>query len=359
MQEIKQSKIFWTFLIATFLVGLFLFSFSGKKFQSQIDILLIPKSKVTAKNADKIQNDITQIIQSLNFYDQLLDSQNLSTEFSLGRTATQRKSDWNKKINVEKSKNSNIVSIFTFDTDRNQSEILSQKVARQISDTMSQYYNIRTDLEIRIIDGPFSKNAKSFFEPLAWILSLSIALILGIGAFLFFNSFEWETRSEKINLNEDFFNFKNSPIKQEEEYIFPTKEEPLNEEFFEIEEQPKEEMEIEKETEELEETFPEIFSLEEFFPEEKTGIPEEIFEELPEIKTSAPKTASAPANLPVAESSDVLFSPNQKNEESKTSQEEILEILEKAKAFQEPKIHEATPEEVKARLNRLLKGTKF
>gem|GEM_PF-857636 len=360
MEQLKQSKIFWIFFSITFVIGLFVFSFPGKKFQSQMDLLLIPKSKITAKNADKIQNDVAQIILSLNFYDQLLDSQNLSTELSLGRNATQRKSDWNDKIEVIKSKNSNILSLFAYDADKNQAELLSQKVARQISDTMSQYYDIRTDLEIRIIDGPLSQKMKSFFDPLTWILSLLGALACGTGAFLFFNSFAWEPKKEKLHLDEKYFTLQNFPIASEAEYVFPIKEDFPQEEVLEMTEAPVEEIvEIEEKTETPEETFPEMFSLEEFFPEEKIKNSEEIVAELPKVEVSTSRTASAPTNLPIAENSNVLFSPISEKKEEKTSQEEILEILEKAKASHEPRIHEATPEEVKARLNRLLKGEKF
>jgi len=338
MQDIKQSKIFWIFFAAVLAISLIFVFNSARDFQSEMDILLIPRNKVVALNADKIQNDTKKIIESLNFYDQILDSETLSTEFSLGRTASQRKGDWNRKIDVFKTKNSNVVSVFAYDSDQKQAEILSQKIARQISDTMSYYYNIRTELDIRIIDGPVSERKAGFFNILFWILSLSIAGISGFGAFLFFNSFQWSSKREVLHFNEKEFPIENTLI-QEEDYQFPEKEE----------------LEIPEEivlNQEEEETFPDMFPLEEFFPEE-----EKESVEMPEQKIQACpiKTSAAPSNLPIAEDSDLKFSTPEKKEE-KTSQEEIMEILEKAKSLKESSIHEATPEEVKARLNRLLKG---
>jgi len=331
MQKILQSKIFLSFFIITFTIGLLISLNSFLSFQSQVNIVLVPKSITTAKNADKIQANTAEIITSLNFYDQILDSENISTELTLGRKPAERKSDWQKRITVKKSKNSNILSIFTYDSNRNKAQVLSQKVARNISDTMSRYYNIKTELEIRIIDGVVSEKNWISSSLIPWILSLIFAFISGLVAFLAFNSIELASKPNINIFSKNYFNKKKTIyIPEEEPYIFPNKED-----FPEI----------------IEEDIRENLEL---FPLEEIDLIKEDRKSV-ETKNTNSKKMSAPANLPIADSSSFSF----KEEDTHSvddSQEEVLEILEKAKSIEESGVHEATPKEVKERLNKLLKG---
>ena len=83
MREIIKSKIFIFFFLAITLVSIVIFLNLSKTYQSEVDILLIPKSKITAMTSDQIQNNTQEIITSLNFYDALLDVTSVSTEISL------------------------------------------------------------------------------------------------------------------------------------------------------------------------------------------------------------------------------------------------------------------------------------
>jgi len=361
MQKIIKSKIFISFFLAISLAGLLFFSSSDPVYQSEMDILLIPKSPVTAQNADKIQNDTKEIITSLNFYDNILDKNLESTELTLGQSAAQRKSAWQKMVSVEKSKNSNILKIFALDKSRGKAEALSQEVANQASETMSQYYNIKTDLEIRIIDGPVSEKNLNLLSVSAWLLSLLFGVAAGLLAFLVFNSIEVVKNSQQIVFRklkpeeQKTYSASLPPIylqedltsqPKEEAFVYPVEEEPY---VFESEiNSPKEipGSELEVETENTQEIFP----LEDFFPIEvpKINIGDQNLIQEP---VSSSKKAAAPENLPIADDSDLSF-----KSEEKSSETEIAEILEKAHDHNIHGVREATPAEVKARLNRLLKG---
>jgi len=345
MKKIINSKIFLGFFIATFAIGLIVFLNSFKGFQSQMDILLIPKSVVVAQNSDKIQSDTAKIISSVRFYDQLLEAENVSTEITLGEKASKRKEAWQKKISVEKSKNSNVLSILAHDNSALEAEKLSQKVARNISDEMSRYYNIKNELDIRIIDGPISEKQWLTSSLVPWILSLIFAFASGVIAFLIFNSIEFVSKSKTINLDNNYFTNKLESSFSEEPYDFSTimEDSDIPEETTET---PAEENESEVTDEKDLEIFPLI---EDELPKEEHNATE--------IRGIDSRSASAPANLPIADDSNLNFQEEDiLTNDEQSSQKEILEILEKAKANKETGVHEATPEEVKARLNRLLKG---
>lgn len=344
MQTILRSKIFLSFFIVITLASLVFFFNSAPIYQSEMDILLIPKSEVTAKNADKIQNDTKEIITSLKFYDNLLDKNLESTELSLGRNAAERKSDWQKKLSVKKSKNSNILKIFADDKNKAKAENLSQNVAQQTSETMSQYYNIKTDLEIRIIDGPVSEKNLNLLNFSVWILSFLFGIAGGLMAFLIFNSIEVIKTSPQITFKK--LNPEETKSFQSEKPIIYPVEEPyvFNSEIKPVEENQKSESEI------ISEDAQEIFPLEDLFPIENFELPSEDVTLAPEYDNLV-KKAAAPANLPVADDSGLNF-----QTEEQSSENEIAEILEKAHDHDAQGVREATPEEVKARLNRLLKG---
>ena len=301
MQQILRSKIFISFSIVIALASLIFFLTTSQTYQSEMDILLISKNNAVAKNLQEICNNTKEVINSLRFYDTLSENNRYSTEISLEKTDAQRKDIWQKQIKTQIVKESSVIRILTFNKNEKEADVLSQQVARQISDTMSQYYNIRTELQIRIIDGPVTK-ANSDFNFLSLILSVLFGIAGGFLAYLVANSFQIVDISKKINQEKNIlvnrFNFSKKKENAIEEIIFSEKNPDLTLNY--------------------------------------------------DIST---KKAAAPENLPIAESMDLNF-----EEEAQTSEDEINEILQKAHEVQSSGVREATAEEVKARLNRLLKG---
>lgn len=247
MQNMLKSKVFWSASIIAavliFLAGINL----DKNYKSEVKILFTPKSQIAATNIGRIIQDAKEIF--------LLREKNAEIK-------TDRKSD--------------IVRVSAKGTSRIETGAQASKAARGIAAEMSRYYNIKSDLDIRIIDGPVTKQGADVFSG-KWIL---IALILGLASGIFIDFFQSVNFSSRKTTYAEFVK-------------------------------------------------PSIFEA----PKES----ERKFETAPGRK------AAAPENLPIDEE---FVLPVKKSEEKK---EEELEAAVK-------KAYEATPEEVKERLNKLLRG---
>lgn len=301
MEKILKSKIFWLALIlaaaVVFLVGINL----DRNFKAEVDVLILPKSDSAVRNISQIMGNAKEIPRSLSFYDKLLERNEDIEDEAAGLPDYKRKAVWNSKNKIEQIGSSGIVKIEVFDPSQWQAEILSRQVATDVAVVMSKYYNVKTDLDVRIIDGPIIGYAPRR-SIAAWI---GISLLVGLAA-----GFLLSLISSVLSKAE---------IKRKFQVRFPFRERK-----------------------------PFVIS------EEKAGIPKGVFEaekkeepafvitkkEKPVI--GATKKAAAPSNLPVGE--EFIFeAPKIKPEEEKPE--------EKKTAYRE-----ATPEEVKERLNKLLRG---
>lgn len=298
MQNMLKSKIFLTVTVI-FAAIIFIISLNtGRTFKGETDVLFVPKSEKAVRNINQILANAELLPQSLSFYDKLLELNPDIEDPASGQTEENRKKFWDEKIFSQRLGASGIVRIKALSDDQLQAEILSQKTAADVIAVMSRYYDTKNDLDMRIIDGPivltFNQNKTS-----AWIL-LSVLLGIAAGMIVYlFSSFTKTVGPKSILAKPAIFG------------------------------QGKKEVLLEK-----------IPAMKEKFSKEA---PENIFapaEETPYF--SAGKKAGAPENLPIG--GGLSFGGNEKNIKPEIVGEEIR------------KTHEATAEEVRARLNKLLGG---
>lgn len=308
----RNPKVFWLSAIiaavAVFFIGV---NFSRTNI-GQTDILILPKSEKAVRNISQIIENASKIPLSLSFYDKLVEKGDLEDE-AAGLPDHKRKEFWNSKLKIEKEGNSGILKIKFFDENSLVASNASKQAASDILVLMSRYYDIKNDLDLRIIDGPITKEKAPFLN-WSWILaSLAIGLILGWGL----DEIVW--RVSKVEVKKNIWT--NLPQGWER-----------TQDFFQE-------------------------KIREFTPEKKSRDKEESIEK-PEAPASKPeekkesvifaatKKSAAPDNLPIG-SDFVLQSLKQSAEPEKK---------EDKKEQEGKKVHEATPEEVKRRLNKLLKG---
>ncbi len=265
---------------------------SSKIYQSEIRILLMPRSEVAARNIDQILRNAEEIPKSLSFYNKMLEL-NTDIEDDLANLPDgQRKDSWNDKIRIESIKKSGIIKINILDDSQSQAEIISRQVAQSETTVLGKYYNV-ADLDTKIIDGPI---ASSIAKIKFWVLfpfSLFVGLLTGLAAFLI---------AKLFSKDESFF--KSESL---EKYFQPTFEDSRK-------------------------------KISEYF-----SAPKNELKSLEEDTYTFEKKAVAPDNLPIAAEESVFASENKK-EQSANSSENVNQII----------TREATPEEVKARLNKLL-----
>jgi len=312
MERIQYYKFnIFLYIIAVLAILVALININ-RTYKAEVDLMLVARNDATAKNMDRIIEDARIIPLSVSFYNMIADENFDDPVEEL--PDYKREAFWKKKIEAEKVNGSSIIRITVFDEDQMVVEDLGEKVALNVAEVLSRYYNINTELDSRIVNGPtvsygmknniFILILESLLGGLIFVFSVFavnyILGILGIGK---------KIESKKAKL------VRKLPIISKEEVrgLISFDKKPVD--FKKIDKQSKEQESYIQKT-----NFPEILG----------------------------KKSAAPENLPIADES--MFQKINSAESVKT------EKIREEKRDNEIEIREATPEEVKERLNKLLRG---
>lgn len=319
---------------------------SRRTYVTETQILVLPKTEITAESYKQIMGNFESLLSSLPFYDSV--EKNMGEDSTEDLSSYDRKNLWSSRIESKQVGKSGVISIKTFAKTALDSSDLNQVATKQFILSIGQYYNIRTDLELRIIEKPITISSVSREIPSI----IATSLVLGIAAYLLVflllplfllkkNDISRQDLGKTILPSKDtlgklsIFRTSKSSFTEDSYKFIDTKEEKKPEAKPEIK---KEAAKITKEEKNKKET-----------NAKKEEIKTEKKPEISEVKV-ARKVAASPDNLPVSENiPDFLFSsgPIAKEPEGKEGEEAKNEIDHK---------REASAEEVKARLNKLLRG---
>jgi hypothetical protein len=305
MKRIQNYRLYIFLYISAFVVIFIALINLNRTYKSEVEIMLIARNEATAKNMDRILEDAREIALTLSFYDRMVENGIEDPVEEL--PGYKRQAYWNDKVRTEKVDGSNMVRITIFDKDQLIADEISQQAALSTAETLSQYYDIKTELDTRIADGPTisygsKNNVFILLLQSIWGSALFVLVVALVNGLLEFAGFGTKTGKKESQVMK---------------YSIP---------------------QIRKIIEEKPITFdkkPTDFKI----PQQKNI---EVEKTAPIIETG--KKSAAPENLPIADES-MFQSVAPKTEPKKEEQ-----LAEK------PIIREATPEEVKERLNKLLSG---
>lgn len=274
-------------VLAVILSATFFLPFLGglKQNRTSVSVMFIPKSESAALQMEYILANAERLPGMLSFYEKMIASGKGSLKDSYaGLDPDSRKKSWNQTLKTRRENRSSIITISVYARDKNISQLTAKQVADTLISSVSFYYNVKSELDMRIVEGPLTGAAAKNW-PLAAVAGLFSGSLLAYILAITSQKFEGWIISRKTQNEKQFADF--SPA---------------------------------------------------FRTEEKSG--GRVFE-----KGRYPlgaKTATAPENLPVFENSkDSAFAP----EEIQAGQGEEADIS-----------AEPTDEEMKKRLNQLLKG---
>ena len=262
---------------------------------------------------------VRQIPLPLSFYDKLLEKNNLLISRTANMNAVERENFWKKILSVERVGKSSLIRISITDANPMQAELLSKNTALDMAAVAAKYYDIRNDLEIRIFNGPVT-GKKTVLDLTEIIIGLCAGFVLGALAFLLFPFL----KKTEIQLPRPTF-------------VLPDFSGQFGRTKIEYSQK-----------------------------DEKTNVSLIAPEAKLEPKVMPGKKSAAPENLPVGSEFVVESLKHVAEKEKVSADEKIQEIMtheatpEQVKARLQQlsgrKSHTATPEEVKERLNRLLNG---
>jgi len=327
----RQGKYFLYFIIialAVSAVSFLLLLEKYKQYDSEISIIFVPKSEIAARDAERIIENMEILPTKMFFYDRMAaydkDIENKISSFS--------------DVKVEREKNSSVMKISALAKGREDSIAVSKTVTTTLFNVLGFYYNIKKDADFRIVDGPITHVVIT-----NWIFILVYGLLAGILSlfvisFISQSIFSYPERKKKAsNL------FKISQKIKAKPEISKIREE---DEVYEIKASPKTIPASTKQSS-APENLP--FIDEDYFRNNiiKSAEPEpEIFEEIVEIEepTEIAKETTPSASV----SADAEATADKK---AMTDKKTVADKEEPVDFHREP-----TQEELKKRLNQLLRG---
>ena len=203
---------------------------------------------------------------------------------------------------------------------------------------VSNFYNIKTEVGVSIVDGPFT-SATVRNWPAVVVFSVAIGFLASLLLNVFLDSLGGAVKPKKsfsapvppLDLGKKF----GSTEKKKEDFM---KEEVAYDAPYDFQEIAKKSLPQENmEQEEI----------------ETTPLDNEAYPNFPEMPRTAPKSAQAPANLPIADGFEQF---EEFPEEEFRPEQEKGEQVQEEPSFVEMKKEEPTDEELKERLNKLLRG---
>lgn len=350
----------------TLLAGLF-FAATFKSYRSEVTLMLIARTDYSVADKREIAGNLAELPKLLSFYNLLLKDNSDVVDLNADMSAAKRKAAWNNVLKSENVNNGGSSLIFLSATMPTESgaKTVAQKSADTLVAVTGRYYDISKDIDLRIVDGPVTEKVVS-----SWLFVSLLSLACG-SVVLIMSPYFSAPRFPKFSFGKkrysfvalhnirDIFSKKETESKNVEEGKKELESIYSAEESFDADVM--QTYEAKKETRGQAPANLPVFGLSEQYPN------------FPEMPISHGKTANAPANLPFAD--DELFAsrtgttnaghPNQHSESEIKEfpesgvQEEAKEIAMAEVPGEErdvPVEHEPSPEDLKKRLNQLLKG---
>lgn len=173
----SAPRYFWLlFFIFTVSAGV-LFLDHFRTYVSRVTILVIHKNEKTAASADQVVKNIMEIPKTLSFYERLLKQFPEVKDPWVGLSGAERESLWMERVSVERVDTSGLFRLSIDADNPSDASLLVKKSAANLFQSVGRYYDIRTDIDIRTVDAPVA--SVRFSHPFGWFLSsLSAGFVL-------------------------------------------------------------------------------------------------------------------------------------------------------------------------------------
>ncbi|MFA5776991.1 MAG: hypothetical protein WC906_00945 [Parcubacteria group bacterium] len=180
-------------------IAFFLLSNFAGKYRSEISIIFIPKSEKAALDSEHIIENLKILPTKLSFYNKLVrDNGNITDKYA-GLSDDKRTKLWNETIKVKREGKSSIIKISAKGNDAKEAETVSKATVSTLLNVASFYYDIKNDADIRIVDALTVKTSSGNLFALA-ILSLTIGTAISLIISLIFSTiFRYFLRKKTIS----------------------------------------------------------------------------------------------------------------------------------------------------------------
>jgi len=165
----NMPRYFWLLMIIlTLTFGVF-FTGHFRTYSSQVTILIVQKNEKTSASADQVVRTIAEFPKTLSFYNSLLKQFPEVKDPWIGMGDNERKNLWAQRVSVERVDESGLIRLQVNADTASDASLLAEKSATVLFSMIGRYYNIRTELDIRTID-PSITHAE-IHSPFGWLLT--------------------------------------------------------------------------------------------------------------------------------------------------------------------------------------------
>ncbi|MBP7060489.1 MAG: hypothetical protein KBA91_00740 [Candidatus Moranbacteria bacterium] len=149
-----QRSFLVTFVFVT--LAALLFWLDGfRAYQADMQILVIGKTPAAATN--QVVENFTELSKNLSFYERVLSGNDLIDDDFEGYSQDERKAHWQEIVTVTQSAGSGMLLISATQDTSEKATRLSEETVRALFAMASFYYNIKTDIDLRVVDGVIVK----------------------------------------------------------------------------------------------------------------------------------------------------------------------------------------------------------
>lgn len=165
----KMPQYFWLLLcIFTVTFGI-IFLDHFRTYSSQVTILVVHKNEKTAASSDQVVENIAQLPKTLAFYNRLLKQSPEVQDPWSGMSNDERSTLWKEHVSVSRIDASGIIQLTINANTATDATLLAEKSSANLFQLVGQYYDIRTDVDIRSV-GP-ALTYTDFSQWFGWFLA--------------------------------------------------------------------------------------------------------------------------------------------------------------------------------------------
>lgn len=362
----NTPRYFWLlFFIFSITAGLLFFD-RFRTYSSEVTVIVMHRNDRTAAAADQVVNNIAALPRTLSFYDQLLKRFPEVNDPWSGMSDDERKTLWSERISVDRVDRSGLIRLKVDADTATDASLLAEKSTTNLFQIVGRYYDIRTEFDIRTVDEPIGH--VEFSNPAAWFFS---SLVSGLALTLIVSSFITLFSRGMDRARENMF----SPREKSDTFSFPDEsvstETSVVTDDSVMESKPDTDKKSEQTSKDDYDFSRDLEDVEMIHPSQRVYPQEDVANEQsfvsPEESRQSVKPAASSSNLPFLEDgvsleehllgvmntldSEKETADRDENAPEKTEENPSIDVESKKSITAEP-----TPEELKRRLNQLLKG---
>jgi hypothetical protein len=175
----NMPRYFWLLLaVFTVTAGILLMD-HFRTYVSRVTIIVVQKNEKTAALADQTVDNIAELPKMLAFYNRLLKRFPEINDPWIGLSDDARRALWSQRVISERVDYSGLIRMQIEADTASDASLLSEKAMINLFETVGQYYNIRTEIDVRTVEP--SITSVEIHNPFGWFLSsVSVGFVASV-----------------------------------------------------------------------------------------------------------------------------------------------------------------------------------